>query len=247
MTLDRFVPCGLQLPAQVKGKALCVLRRQRGPPTVPPAVPPAVPPTVPTPAEWCRASLTFCELSPSVLQQLATLIEEVVVPVLSNEQNHASWPAAVAQDVERHVEGMRGHALAARGQAQGRTLLPLPGLAERSRSARSPSVREMPDKPEPYDRLVVHAVESTVVEWSRQIRAVLASDSAQALRAGAHPGPRAELEFWSARAENLQCIDEQLNTPRVRELSRVLERAESSYCPAFQQICQEVATGKCVD
>ncbi|XP_078721925.1 dynein axonemal heavy chain 11 [Lampetra fluviatilis] len=167
----------------------------------------------------------------------------VVVPVLSNEQNHASWPAAVAQDVERHVEGLRGHALAARGQAQGRTLLPLPGLAQRSRSARSPSVREMPHKPEPYDRLVVHAVESTVVEWSRQIRAVLASDSAQALRAGAHPGPRAELEFWSARAENLQCIDEQLNTPRVRALSRVLERAESSYCPAFQHICQEVAAG----
>ena len=71
----------------------------------------------------------------------------------------------------------------------------------------------------PFDKSVIHTVESVVIEWSHQIRDVLKKSSAQPLLDGKHPGPMVEIDFWKARNADLQSVYEQvgreINVPAV--------------------------------
>lgn len=64
---------------------------------------------------------------------------------------------------------------------------------------------------EPFDRGLVHSIESVIIEWTHQIQSVLKRNSAQSLIEGRNPGPLVELDFWRARANNLECIFEQVS------------------------------------
>ena len=61
-------------------------------------------------------------------------------------------------------------------------------------------------------RALVHAVESVVIEWTHQIREVLKKDSAQPLLEGLNPVPYVEMEFWKVKAQNLECIYDQVSS-----------------------------------
>ena len=62
----------------------------------------------------------------------------------------------------------------------------------------------------PFDKTVIHAVESVVIEWSHQIRAVLKKTSAQPLLDGKCPWPIVELNFWKARYADMESIVDQV-------------------------------------
>ena len=62
----------------------------------------------------------------------------------------------------------------------------------------------------PFDKSVIHTVESVVIEWSHQIRDVLKKSSAQPLLDGKNPGPMVEIDFWKARNTDLQSVYEQV-------------------------------------
>jgi len=62
----------------------------------------------------------------------------------------------------------------------------------------------------PVYRAMVHAIESVVIEWTHQIREVLKKDSAQPLLEGLNPVPYVEMEFWKVKAQNLECIYDQV-------------------------------------
>jgi Dynein heavy chain, N-terminal region 1 len=61
-------------------------------------------------------------------------------------------------------------------------------------------------------KLLIHSIETIVIEWTHQIREVLKKDSAQPLLEGLNPSPYVELDFWDAKARNLGCIVEQVIT-----------------------------------
>ena len=94
-----------------------------------------------------------------------------------------------------------------------------------------------------YDRSLVHAIESVIIDWTHQIRDVLKRDSAQPLLEGLNPGPAVEIQFWKAKSENLDCIFQQLRDPKVRKMKELLERTESSYLPSFKNIERDVEAG----
>lgn len=50
------------------------------------------------------------------------------------------------------------------------------------------------------DEGIIHSLESAVIEWSHQIRAVLKKDSSEALLEGTNPTPHTELLFWNNRS-----------------------------------------------
>ena len=52
-------------------------------------------------------------------------------------------------------------------------------------------------------------LESAVVMWTKQIKGILKQDPETALKEG-HPGPEVELEFWRAKAENLNSLHVQV-------------------------------------
>ncbi|PKK16915.1 hypothetical protein A306_00000055, partial [Columba livia] len=95
----------------------------------------------------------------------------------------------------------------------------------------------------PVDVSVLHAIETTVIEWSHQIRDVLSKSSAQPLLEGLHPLPRTEFEFWSTRTVHLQCINDQLLSPRVTALAEILEKADSCYWRVLQSMFRDVRAG----
>lgn len=84
------------------------------------------------------------------------------------------------------------------------------------------------DTPE-VNKTLVHTIETAVIDWARQVRDVLKRDSAQPLVEGLHPGPLVELEFWTVKRLNLQNIQQQLVSPRVELMGRILDEHQSTY------------------
>ena len=72
---------------------------------------------------------------------------------------------------------------------------------------------------EPFDRGLVHSIESVIIEWTHQIQSVLKRNSAQPLLEGHNPGPLVELDFWKARAANLECIFEQVSITSTAKIN----------------------------
>lgn len=100
------------------------------------------------------------DLSPTPLQQMANLIQDVYLPLLENSKNHESWPEVVSQDVKRHFHKLLLNISVALSQTKGETLLPLPpGHEQRYGSVETAS----------QDKTAVHALESIVVDWIKQI------------------------------------------------------------------------------
>ena len=61
---------------------------------------------------------------------------------------------------------------------------------------------------------------------------------------GLNPEPMVEIDFWESRARNLECIFDQLRSPKVRKMAEILERTESSYFNAFKILFQDVVNGE---
>lgn len=93
---------------------------------------------------------------------------------------------------------------------------------------------------EAFDRGLIHVVEGIVIDWSRQIHDVLKKNSAQPLLEGKNPGPLVEIEFWDARRADLESIADQLCVDKVTKMGHLLEKALSSYYPAFQSMIDTV-------
>uniref|UniRef100_G3NCH8 Dynein, axonemal, heavy chain 9 n=1 Tax=Gasterosteus aculeatus aculeatus TaxID=481459 RepID=G3NCH8_GASAC len=178
-----------------------------------------------------REDLLYGTLSHAPLHQFSALVEEVVAPLLSNSRNHSEWPQVVSQDVRRHVHSLQTNVFVVSGRVQGHTLLPPP--------AGSDSV-ETEERGEVTDKSIIHSVESAVIGWSHQIRAVLEKDSSEALLEGRNPTPHTELLFWKNRYADLECIHSQLKASKVEAMAMLLEAVESSYAPAFINMQQDV-------
>uniref|UniRef100_A0A7M4EWH0 Dynein axonemal heavy chain 9 n=1 Tax=Crocodylus porosus TaxID=8502 RepID=A0A7M4EWH0_CROPO len=196
-------------------KALFFLRTGPGPLSAPPA----------------PGQLLCGDLPAAPLEHCAALLEEVVAPILGNEKNHHSWPHVVSQDIMRHVHSLKSNIFMIVGQVKGKTLLPLPAGSEKVELL----LQELVDKS------VIHAIESAVIDWSYQIQGALKRESSEPLLQGSNPNPKVELEFWKSRYDNLECIYNQLNARKVRNMAELLDRVQSSYFPSFKAMFRDVA------
>ncbi|XP_056152723.1 LOW QUALITY PROTEIN: dynein heavy chain 9, axonemal [Lampris incognitus] len=192
-------------------------------------------PTALTP-DSLRRDVIYGDLSYAPLDQFAALVEEVVVPLLSNGRNHSEWPQVVSQDIRRHVHSLKTNVFVMSGQVKGKTLLPLPLGSERVEQA----ALERDKSGDLVDKSVIHAIESVVIEWSHQLCAVLKKDSSEALLEDHSPTPHTELLFWKNRHADLECIHSQLKSSKVTKMAVLLEAMESSYYPAFRNLQQDV-------
>ena len=69
---------------------------------------------------------------------------------------------------------------------------------------------------------------------------VLDLKSGQAIIDGKNPGPGEELKFWSELSSNLQCIYDQLVSPKVQKMARLLKDKESSYYQSLVNMFDDV-------
>ncbi|XP_054832302.1 dynein axonemal heavy chain 9-like [Eublepharis macularius] len=202
------------------GKGVFLLRTAPGPLGSPPA----------------PGHLLCGDLSAAPLDHLATLVEEVMVPLLANQKNHHGWPHVLSQDIIRHIYSLESSVFVVSGQVKGKTLLPLPAGSERDKYIDFDNEEII----ELVDKSIVHAIESAVIEWSYQIQGVLKRESSEPLLEGQHPNPKVELDFWKSRCEDLQCIYRQLKTKRVLTMVGLLDQVQSTYFPAFRSMFRDV-------
>ncbi|KAM9002992.1 dynein axonemal heavy chain 9 [Sarcophilus harrisii] len=183
-----------------------------------------------------RGAVSCGELAPAPLEHLATVVAEVVMPLLTNEKNHQEWPNAVYKDIRRHTHNLQSVLIVFLGQVTGKTLLPLPVGSENMKFVDYESEKGL----DPIDKSIVYTIESTVIKWSHQIQMVLKKESSEPLLQGENPTPKVEVEFWKRRCDDLEYIYNQLRAIKVRGMATLLNRLQSSYFPVFKAMFRDV-------
>nr|CAB3238531.1 dynein beta chain, ciliary-like [Phallusia mammillata] len=215
--------------------------------------------TVPIQRDNFRNVLVVGDLSNTTFSHLTSFVHEIAFTLLGNTGNHSAWPGVVSDDVTRHVNTLIGRVDVSEGLVSGKTVLPMPvegrgvldapedgeGINGRGSSASqsrptSSGSDIAGDKLYRSQRPVIHAIESTVIEWAHQIEAVVRQDSSEPLLAGRNPWPHEELNFWKAKFKNLKHIQDQLDNPKIGKMAKLLQNSGSSYWPTFRQLFQDV-------
>ncbi|KAM4823531.1 dynein axonemal heavy chain 17 [Urocitellus parryii] len=186
-----------------------------------------------------KTNLLYGDISPLPVDQLIAVVEEVLYSLLNQSENMEGWPRVVSEDIVKQVHKLKNEMFVMGGKIKGKTLLPIPENLENLDGALE-SMERILSSP---DNSLLHAIETIIIDWSHQIRDVLSKDSAQALLDGLNPLPQVEFQFWDARLMNLKCIHEQLNRPKVNKIVEILEKAQSCYWPALQNVYMNVTEG----
>uniref|UniRef100_A0A7N8XYV6 Dynein axonemal heavy chain 11 n=1 Tax=Mastacembelus armatus TaxID=205130 RepID=A0A7N8XYV6_9TELE len=179
-----------------------------------------------------RELLVFGLLSASPLLQLSSTIEQVCVPLLSNNTNHRTWPNLLSEDISRHVESLSWKTSVVCGQVLGKTVLPIPNATDWMEKSWNMYSN--------YDRALAHTIETHVINWSGLIERILKEDSSDLLLTGCNPGPNVELNFWASRKSNIENIYRQLQSPIVQKMTKLLEVMDSSYHPTIKTLIGNV-------
>lgn len=195
------------------------------------------------------AALLRGDLSYSPVDQLSSLVDGFFVPLLSNKANVGTFPHAVQDDVTHNAQSLKSTSVVLAGCMKGTTPLPMPAAAEALATSKGDSggvrQRENDNPPEPalsdaQLRATVHAIESSVISWTRHVRSVLMMDNGQPLIDGGHPFPLVELNFWKTKLTTLQSVHSQLLSPTVRTMHDLLRREQSSYASSLDKLIEQV-------
>ena len=197
------------------------------------------------------SEVLFGDFGESPLEHLSLVSQEVFVPLMCNPANQEGWPEVISREVTENMHKFVANLYVTIGLTKGKTLLPLPpkdvslpgGRGERDGDSKE-STSGSSAAAKTRDKDLIHNLESAVVTWTRQIKQVLKMDPEQLLKDGSNPGPLVELEFWENKAANLNSIHEQLSGENIKKVSRALEMTKSTYFPAFNRLCREVASAK---
>ncbi|XP_071447818.1 dynein beta chain, ciliary [Hetaerina americana] len=184
-----------------------------------------------------RKTVAFGDMAARPIEELASLVDEVLVPLLSNPGNHKDWPSVVGRDIKKHVHSLKSTVYQVKGQVCGQTVLPLPVGVERVHAVHDTLLESGGEEVDLYFK---SAIEGVVIKWATQINDVLSEEPSQAFSGGQNPTPYAEINFWNARFKNLECIYEQLKDERVRKMAVILEKTDSAYFPCFMTLFKNI-------
>ena len=188
-----------------------------------------VAPVVLTKEKFNPSDLVMTELQGSApVEHLELLASECFLPVLSNPLNQRKWGEVATREILDKFVAFLNSTTIMCGHVKGETRLPMP-----PDDSQSVNVKNR-----------VGLLEGAVITWTKQIKAVLKQDPEQALKDGQDPTPDVELAFWRHKANNLNAIFDQLQSPRIRRVLRALDLAKSTYCTTFSRLCKEVYTAR---
>ena len=122
----------------------------------------------------------------------------VLAPLLAVSKGDAS--DLVKKEVDEGLSAFVANVQIMQGHARGTTALPLPpDWAVSKNTTASSGAPEGPSD----SKDAIHALESAIITWTKQIKAVLKEDpEGLSTDINPHPGPVAELDFWAAKSKN---------------------------------------------
>eukprot|EP00064_Thunnus_orientalis_P023470 superscaffoldBa00008901_g23714 len=200
----------LTFPTNISSKVICVSKTGREAVT----------------KETAKNALIIQEVQgDDALSFMSAITEQVICPLLSNPENSHGWVAGVAEEALRFMERQKNEAQVMKAQVDGRTFLPQPDALHDDRRHDNSIQGER----KLLDVKLVHACESTVIEWAELVSEFLQQDSSQPLLDGLKPPPTEEFHFWKNRLKNLQFIQQQT--------------ADSVYCCTLTDIYRHIQEG----
>ncbi|XP_068427810.1 dynein axonemal heavy chain 17-like isoform X2 [Clinocottus analis] len=154
--------------------------------------------------------------------------EEVTGPSLSNPETSKS----VAEAAVKFIERQRYEALLLKAHVEGRTCLAYPDGLHADAGGRKLS-----------DMKLLHACDSTIMEWAGLVSEFLQQDSSQPVLDGLEPLPSEEFNFWETRRKNLLFLQQQLKSSRAQQVLSIVQKAESVYWSTLRDIYRDVQEG----
>ncbi|XP_015433748.1 PREDICTED: dynein beta chain, ciliary-like [Dufourea novaeangliae] len=217
----QVTPAGLLVPyleiTQCKGKLTYFLKRT---------------PQLITEANY-KDLLIPGDMAPNPIEELAVLVEDAYVPILSNPKNHAGWPEVVRADVKKQIYSLRTLIWQVKGKITGQTLLPMPmGIEDILQE-------DYVDKTDAKTLELKSDIEKIVIKWATQLSEILNEEFTK--KDGPPVPDRSELDYWNMRLKNMESLYQQLKDPRVQKMGVFLEQMESPYLEYFQNLIKNVA------
>ena len=169
----------------------------------------------------------------SSFEHLELVSKNVLLPVLSNQTNKLNWGDLTSREITNCFHSFMSSSTILCGHVKAETRLPTPLFDDGKSSS---------DEKTSSNRLSL--LESTILTWTKQIKSVLKQDPEAQLKLGMHPTPDVEIAFWKKKSNNLNSIFEQLQSPEIRRILRILDEAQSTYCTSFARLCKEVYTAR---
>ena len=160
-------------------------------------------------------------------EHLELMSKTVLLPIFSNMMNQQKWGEVSTHEITDCFHSFLSSSTILCGQIKGETRLPMPPLDGVNGALSATKNR-------------ISLLEAAIITWTKQIKNVLKRDPEAELKAGNHPTPDVEIEFWRNKASNLNSIFEQLQGKRIRRVLRALDQAKSTYCTTFARLCKEV-------
>ncbi|KAL7445854.1 hypothetical protein ACHAXM_010428 [Skeletonema potamos] len=170
----------------------------------------------------------------SSFEHLELMSKNILLPVLSNQTNKLNWGDLTSREITNCFHSFMSSSSILCGHMKAETRLPTPLYDDEDKSSSDEKVSS--------NRLSL--LEGTILTWTKQIKSVLKQDPEAQLKLGMHPTPDVEIAFWKKKANNLNSVFEQLQSPEIRCILRVLDEAQSTYCKAFARLCKEVYSAR---
>ncbi|KOC63491.1 Dynein beta chain, ciliary [Habropoda laboriosa] len=174
------------------------------------------------------------DMAPNPIEELAVLVEDAYVPILSNPKNHVGWPEVVCKDVKKQVYDLRSLIWQVKGKITGQTLLPMPmGIEEilnQQFNSKIDSSKQLQLK---------NNIEEIVIKWATQINEILNEEFSKSSKSDKEI-PVTEIEYWNMRLKNMESLYRQLKDPKVMQIEVFLEKVESPYSAYFKNLVKNV-------
>ena len=158
---------------------------------------------------------------------LISLIKNLFLP---DVRANKSWPITLKKDLTATLERFMTNMNDVSCSVSGKTILYIP-------QDDLENIKECA-----ADKELVQRLESSVIHWTRQIKATLNSQelTGRGQESVEDASPLAELAFWSSRSADLSGIEQQLKDPNLMRIVEVLQHAKSSYLQNFLTLAEHI-------
>jgi dynein heavy chain, axonemal len=158
---------------------------------------------------------------------LISLIKNLFLP---DVRANKSWPITLKKDLTATLERFMTNMNDVSCSVSGKTILYIP----------QDDLENIKDCA--ADKELVQRLESSVIHWTRQIKATLNSQelTGRGQESVEDASPLAELAFWSSRSADLSGIEHQLKDLNLVRIVEVLQHAKSSYLQNFLTLAEHI-------
>eukprot|EP01036_Dinobryon_divergens_P059149 gene59149-78926_t len=136
--------------------------------------------------------ILYGDVTADPLEHLLSLAKKVYNPIVDCDESGVAWSEAIAKDVRENFDTFVANVQITQGHCRGITCLPLPNSFGQKREIGN-SIDPSEKQETQYQ---IHALESAIITWTKQIKNILKQDPESVLLKQVHPGPSAEIEFW---------------------------------------------------